>query len=269
VQLLDHLASIPGTYIRGGTSKGLHVLESSMPADRTLWGPMIISMFGAGDPRQIDGIGGAQPTTSKCCIVGPSRHPLADVDYTFAQVGIAEEEVQWDINCGNLTASVGVFAILSGLVAPASPVTRVRVYQTNTRSLVEIHVPFGAGGMPVEGDLAIGGVPGSGAAVGIDFSKTSGATLKRGVLPTGRRRDVLDVPGIGRIECSIVDLANMCVFFRARDLGLTGYEMPHRRPSCSSASWPSSARPRRCCRWTPRAPRHGRSWWRRHAPTRR
>lgn len=223
----SELIAIPATIIRGGTSRGVFLLESDLPQDRSLWGPFIMSLFGSRDARQIDGIGGAMPTTSKCCIVGASRQADADVDYTFAQVGIGEEKVYWDFNCGNLTPSVGTFAVLAGLVKPTPGVTVVRIYQTNTRTYLKVEVPTADDGTPlVEGPLAIAGVSGTGAATLTDMSSAIGASLGRGLLPTGHTRDVINVPNLGEIECSIVDIANMCVFFRAEDAGLTGLEMP-------------------------------------------
>ena len=226
------MLAVPTMLIRGGTSKGAYLLESDLPADRSLWGPYLIDMFGARDVRQIDGVGGAMPTTSKACIVGPSRRPDADVDYTFAQIGIGEERVYWDFNCGNLTPSVGTFAILAGLVRPEPGVTTVSIYQTNTGMLLTVEVPTGADGAPlVSGDYEIAGVTGTGPAVMTDFARTVGASLGGPLFPTGNRTDVLDVPGHGPVTCSIVDLANMCVFFRAEEAGLSGLEMPDRGPA--------------------------------------
>lgn len=225
------LLSIPAMVIRGGTSKGIYLLASDLPEDRTMWGPFLIALFGASDARQIDGLGGAMPTTSKCCIVGPSRRPDADVDYTFAQIGIGEEKVYWDFNCGNLTPGVATFAILRGLVPAVPGTTRVRIHQTNTRMLLAVEVPTSADGSPLmDGSLEIAGVTGSGAPVLTDFSATVGASLGGALFPTGNRRDVLKVAGIGELTCSIVDLANMCVFFRAEEAGLSGLEMPEQGP---------------------------------------
>ena len=225
------LQAIPAMLIRGGTSKGVYLLASDLPDDRTLWGPFLIALFGARDARQIDGLGGAMPTTSKCCIVGPSRDPDADVDYTFAQVGIGEERVYWDFNCGNLTPGVATFALLRGLVPAKAGTTRVRIRQTNTRMRFTVEVPTGDdGSLLMDGQLEIAGVSGSGAPVLTDFSATVGASLGGELFPTGRRTDVLKVPGVGDLTCSIVDLATMCVFFRAEEAGLTGYEMPEKGP---------------------------------------
>lgn len=235
--LAAEMESVPAMIIRGGTSKGVFLRARDLPEDRTLWGPYLIDMFGARDIRQIDGIGGAVPTTSKCCIVEASQRVDADVDYTFAQIGIGEERVYWDFNCGNLTPSVGTFAILAGLVSAAPGSTTVRVYQTNTRMLLTIEVPTAADGSPlVAGDFEIAGVGGSGAAVMTDFSLATGASLGGELFPTGRRTDVIEVDGLGKLTCSILDLANMCVFYRAEDAGLTGLEMPPEGPAVARVS---------------------------------
>lgn len=224
------LLSIRAMVIRGGTSKGVYLLESDLPEDRTLWGPFLIALFGARDATQIDGLGGSRPTTSKCCIIGPGTAG-ADVNYTFAQVGIGESKVYWDFNCGNLTPGVGVFAILAGLVEPRPGTTRVAVYQTNTRMMLGIEVPADSSGAPImDGAFTIAGVTGSAAPVLTDFAATTGASLGGGLFPSGNRADVLSVPGVGELTCSIVDLANMCVFFRAAEAGLDGYEMLERGP---------------------------------------
>jgi 2-methylaconitate cis-trans-isomerase PrpF len=256
--------SIPLTILRGGTSRGIYLLESDLPEDRSLWGPYLIELFGSRSGRQIDGLGGADPTTSKCCIIGPNPDPEIDVTYTFAQVGIGEERVYWDMNCGNLISSVGTFAILAGLVEPQEGITRVRVFQTNTQRLIGVEVPVKDGEPVVDGDLEIGGVPGSGAPVGIDFAQTVGASLGGSLFPSGNRRDTIEVPGHGPLEVSIVDLGNMCVFFRATDLGFTGIEGTERgvdlapvfhrvREACrellglepgGSTPWPVSIAPR-------------------------
>jgi 2-methylaconitate cis-trans-isomerase PrpF len=226
------MLSVPAMVIRGGTSRGVYLLESDLPADRSLWGPFLIALFGARDVRQLDGLGGAMPTTSKCCIVGPSSRTDADVDYTFAQVGIGEPKVYWDFNCGNLTPSVGTFALLKGLVPAVPEMTRVRIFQTNTRMPLAVEVPTGPDGSPLaDGPLRIAGVSGTGPEVLTDFSATVGASLGGPLFPTGRRVDVLSVPGVGEVTCSILDLANMCVFFRASEAGLTGYEPLDRGPS--------------------------------------
>jgi methylitaconate Delta-isomerase len=206
-----------------------------MPAATEDWGPFLLALMGGGDRQEIDGIGGGQVLTSKCCIINPSDREDADVEYTFAQVSVAEEAVWWEMNCGNLSSGVGVYAVLEGLVEVTEPSTRVRVYQSNTDRLLAIDVPVVDGVPQHRGDYAIAGVPGTGAKVGVDLSLTEGAVFKRGIFPTGAAIDKIYVEHLGKaIECSIVDLASPCVFFRAADAGLTGLEGPDR----SDALWP-------------------------------
>ena len=212
--------------MRGGTSKGVFFDEKTLPADAKARERLILSLMGSPDPRQIDGLGGADPLTSKICIIGAGAAHGADVDYTFGQVGIEESFVSFTTNCGNLSAAVGVYAIEEGYVAAREPVTTVRIYNTNTRQLLLAHVPVRAGRPAVTGDYAIPGVPGTGAEIRLDFSQTTGSTTGK-LLPTGSLRDRLFVPELGcAIEVSIVDVAKPTLFFRAHDLGISGTESP-------------------------------------------
>lgn len=212
--------------MRGGTSKGIFFAESSLPKDLKQRERLILSLMGSPDPRQIDGLGGADPLTSKVCIIGPGVEHGADVDYTFGQVSVEEPLVSFSTNCGNLSAAVGVYAIEEGYVAAREPVTTVRIYNTNTRQILLAHVPVRDGRPAVGGDYAIPGVPGTGAEIRLDFSQTTGSTTGK-LLPTGNRRDCLFVPQFGRsIEVSIVDVAKPTLFFRAEEVGITGTEGP-------------------------------------------
>ncbi|QGP91362.1 3-methylitaconate isomerase [Neomoorella glycerini] len=211
--------------LRGGTSKGIFLHENDLPRDRVLRDRMILAIFGSPDVRQIDGLGGADPLTSKLAIIGPSSRPDADIDYTFGQVSIKEPLIDYSGNCGNISAAVGPFAIDEGLVRAQEPVTYVRIHNTNTGKIIVAEVPVQNGKARVTGDYKIDGVPGTGAKIMLDFAGTAGAATGR-LLPTGRPVDVLDVPGYGRLEVSLVDAANPMVFVRASDLGLTGTESP-------------------------------------------
>lgn len=211
--------------LRGGTSKGIFLHENDLPRDEVLRDRMILAIFGSPDVRQIDGLGGADPLTSKLAIIGPSSRPDADVDYTFGQVSIKEPLIDYSGNCGNISAAVGPFAIDEGLVRAREPVTKVRIHNTNTGKIIVAEVPVKNGKARVTGDYQIDGVPGTGAKIMLDFAGTAGAATGR-LLPTGRPVDVLDVPGYGRLEVSLVDAANPMVFVRASDLGLTGTESP-------------------------------------------
>jgi methylitaconate Delta-isomerase len=218
--------SIRCVVMRGGTSKGVFLRADDLPADRAARDHVILALFGSPDPRQIDGLGGADILTSKVAIIGVPTRSDADVDYTFGQVSIREPVVDYDINCGNLSAAVGVYAIEEGFVPAAEPVTPVRVHNTNTGKIFVAHVPVRDGLPAVEGGTVIDGVPGSGAEIVLDFTGTVGAVTGR-LLPTGRPLDRLHVPALGRsVEASIVDVANLCVFVAAADVGMTGAEGP-------------------------------------------
>jgi hypothetical protein len=217
---------IPVTIVRGGTSKAVFVREEDMPFPPGAQREAVIrAIFGSPDRRQVDGLGGADLLTSKFALIGPPSRPDADVDYTFAQVGIEIPTVAWDLNCGNISAAVGPFAIDEGLVEAVEPVTTVRIHNTNTGKIIRSEVPVVDGGPTVGGDYAIDGVPGTGARIGLDFSDSAGSFTGK-LLPTGCPTDTLDVPGIGAVEVSIVDAANPGVFVAAHALGLTGAEDP-------------------------------------------
>jgi 2-methylaconitate cis-trans-isomerase PrpF len=211
--------------MRGGTSRGLYMMRNELPKDPLLRDRVILAMYGSPDVRQIDGIGGADSLTSKLAVIGPPTREDADVDYTFGQVSITAPFVDYAGNCGNISSGVGPFAIDEGLVDAVDPVTRVRIHQTNTSSMIVAEVPVVDGKAAVDGDYRIAGVPGSGARIAMDFSDTAGAVTGR-ILPTGNPRDTLDVEGLGQIEVSIVDAGNPVVFLRASSLGLLGTESP-------------------------------------------
>jgi 2-methylaconitate cis-trans-isomerase PrpF len=214
------------TIMRGGTSKAVFMRMEDVPSEPAARDRLLLALFGSPDRRQIDGLGGADPLTSKFAMIGPATRADADIDYTFAQIGIEEAYVSYEIVCGNISSATGVYAIEEGLVPAVEPVTTVRVHNTNTNSILIIKVQVKDGAPLVEGDFAIDGVPGTGAEVALDYSNTSGGATGK-LLPTGNVRDSVKVPSLGRsIEVSIVDIGTICVFFRAADLGLTGSELP-------------------------------------------
>ena len=209
--------------MRGGTSKAVFLKEADIPADPEARRRVILKVYGSPDKRQIDGLGGADPLTSKLAIIGPPRRPDVHLTYTFGQVEIDHPEIDWRSLCGNISAAVGAFAIYEGMVTPEAPVTTVRAFNTTLGRVLSIEVPV-AEGRPLErGDYRVPGVPGSGARILIDFADTAGGATGR-LLPTGNPVDVLDVPGHGRLEVSLVDIGNAHVFLRAADLGLAGTE---------------------------------------------
>src|SRR4051812_3145863 len=212
--------------LRGGTSKGVFFNAHDLPTEKTARDRFLLSVMGTPDPRQIDGLGGADPLTSKVCIIGAPSVPDADVDYTYALIGIETPIVSWSTNCGNLSAAVGVYAIEEGLVQPQEPFTTVRIYNTNTKQMFQAIVPVQDGKPLVLGDYVIPGVPGSGAEIRLDFSRTTGSTTGK-LLPTGNRRDKLHVAKLGQtLEVSILDVAKPTVYFRAEEIGMTGVESP-------------------------------------------
>ncbi len=216
---------IPCLFMRGGTSKGPFFLENDLPADPEQRDALLLKVMGSPDPKQINGLGGASSVTSKVAIIGVSQRPDADVDYTFAQVSVDKPIVSYKGNCGNISSAVGPFAIERGLVKVTEPVTSVRIHNTNTGKIIVADVPVENDCVQYGGTFRIAGVAGSGAPIKLRFLDPAG-TISDKLLPTGNPVDVLDVPGVGQVEASIVDAANPLVFVKAADLGLRGNELP-------------------------------------------
>jgi 2-methylaconitate cis-trans-isomerase PrpF len=210
--------------MRGGTSKAVFLRGEVLPPPGAERDSIILALFGSPDPRQIDGLGGADLLTSKLAIIDPPSRPDADVDYTFAQVSVTEPVVDYDINCGNISAAVGAFAVDEGLLDVGDPLTTVRIHNTNTSRILRAEVPIIDGAAAVTGDFVVHGVPGSGAPIGLDFSATAGGSTGS-LLPTGNVTDELDTAN-GPVEASIVDLAMLTVYFPAAAVGLFGTEGP-------------------------------------------
>ena len=221
----DKVRKLPVTIMRGGTSKGVYILESDLPADKNEWEGILLRMMGSPDQKQIDGLGGSKSVTSKVAIIKKSDRPDADVDYTFAQVSVDKPLVSYKGNCGNISSGVGPFAIEQGLVKALEGETPVRIYNTKTDKIIVADVRTHDGEVQYTGDFSIAGVPGTAAPVRLKFVHPAG-TLGKGLLPTGNAVDVLDVPGLGPVEVSIVDAANPLVFVKASALGLSGKELP-------------------------------------------
>lgn len=217
--------NIPAMIIRGGTSKGVYLLKSDLPEECEKWDAILLKMMGSPDKKQIDGLGGSQSVTSKVAIVNKSERADADVDYTFAQVSVDKPIVSYKGNCGNISSGVGPFAIEKGLIDTKEGTTPVRIYNTNTDKIIVADVKTKNGEVVYEGDFGIAGVPGTASPIRLKFMDPAG-TLGKGLLPTGHAVDVLEVPGFGTVEVSIIDAANPLVFARAKDLGLTGKELP-------------------------------------------
>ena len=217
--------NIPAMIIRGGTSKGVYLLKSDLPEECEKWDAILLKMMGSPDKKQIDGLGGSQSVTSKVAIVNKSERADADVDYTFAQVSVDKPIVSYKGNCGNISSGVGPFAIEKGLVDVKEETTPVRIYNMNTGKMIVADVKTQNGKVVYDGDFSIAGVPGTASPIRLKFGNPAG-TLEKGLLPTGHAVDVLEVPGFGTVEVSIIDAANPLVFARAKDLGLTGKELP-------------------------------------------
>ncbi|CAK46258.1 uncharacterized protein An12g05470 [Aspergillus niger] len=215
--------SLPATYYRGGTSKALFFREDVLPDPGPQRDRLLKRAMGSPEPLQLDGMGGSKAVTSKIAIVRPSTRSDADIDFTFAQVGVARDFIHYGANCGNISAAVGPFAIEEGLVQ-FRPGRSVRIYNTGTGKLLSAHFPVsGSGAFEPEGTHEIAGDPGKGSPVLLDYRFTIGAELSRGLLPTGNASDMITVAG-KEFEITICDIANLCVFANARDFNITGHE---------------------------------------------
>jgi len=205
--------------MRGGSSKGAYFLRDDLPADRTVRDGLLRRVMGSPDARQIDGLGGAHPLTSKIAVIAPSTDDDADVDYLFLQVGVDNDVVSDRQNCGNLLAGVAPFAIERALVdTPADGEARVRIRMLNTDSIATARLTM-AGGAPVyDGDTAISGVPGTAAAIALDFENIAGGSAGA-LLPSGSATHEIE-----GVECTLIDNGMPVVVMRAGDLGRTGYE---------------------------------------------
>jgi 2-methylaconitate cis-trans-isomerase PrpF len=170
-------------------------------------------------------MGGGVSSLSKVCVVGPSTRPDADIDYTFAQVQVKEAKVDYGANCGNMSSAMGPFAVDEGLVRVSGQEALVRIHNTNTKKIIHALFSIDDGLAAVDGELAIPGVSGTGSPVKLEFRDPGGATTGK-LLPTGNAVDVLDVPGVGKLRASLVDAANATVWINAKDIGLSGTELP-------------------------------------------
>lgn len=209
---------IPCVLMRGGTSKGAFFLAADLPEDVATRDRVLQAVMGSPDPRQIDGVGGADPLASKVAIVSPSAHPEADVDYLFAQVVVDEPKVDVSPNCGNMLAGVGPFAIEQGLVDVRGEESRVRIRMVNSNSLCEAVIRTPGGRVAYDGAARIDGVPGTAAPVVLNFLDTAGSACGS-LLPTGEVRD--EIEGVG-VTC--IDNGMPVVVIAAKDLDRTGLE---------------------------------------------
>ena len=204
--------------MRGGTSKGAYFLAADLPSNVDERDRLLLSIMGSPDPRQIDGVGGAHPLTSKAAIVSPSVHAGADVDFLFAQVGVDESKVDTTPNCGNILAGVAPFAIERGLVAAREAETKVQVRTLNTGTIAELVVSTPGGRVRYAGPEKIDGVPGSAAPVTVNFLGAEGS-ICGSLLPTG---NVIDE--VAGVKATLIDNGMPVVVLAASDVGCTGRE---------------------------------------------
>lgn len=209
---------IPCLWMRGGTSKGAYFLATDLPADPAARDALLLRVMGSPDPRQIDGIGGAFPLTSKVAILSRSSRSDADVDYLFLQVFVDQPLVSAAQGCGNILAAVGPAAIERGLVPLAGDVTPVRIHMVNTGEVARAEVQTPNGRVCYAGAVAIDGVPGTSAGIPLFFQNIAGSICGC-LLPSGRALDVVD-----GIDCTLIDNGMPVVLMRASDFGLTGQE---------------------------------------------
>ena len=224
---------IPATYMRGGTSKGVFFRLDDLPEAAQKPGPardaLLLRVIGSPDPygKHTDGMGGATSSTSKTVILSKSQRPEHDVDYLFGQVSIDKPFIDWSGNCGNLTAAVGAFAISNGLIErahiPENGHCTVRIWQANIEKTILAHVPISNGEVQETGDFELDGVTFPAAEVEIAF--LSPADGDGALFPTGNRVDELDVPGIGRLQASMINAGIPTIFVNAADIGYTGTEL--------------------------------------------
>lgn len=211
---------IPCYIMRGGTSKGLYFLAEDLPVDRASRDSLLLSLMGSPDDRQIDGLGGAHPLTSKVAIVGKSARADADVDYLFLQVVVDKAQVSDTQNCGNILAGVGPFAIEKGLVSAQEDYTDVRIHMRNTGANAVARVQTPNGKVTYTGEARIDGVPGTSAPVLIDFLDISGSSCGS-LFPTGNSQDL-----INNVAVTCIDNGMPVVLLNAADFGLLGHESP-------------------------------------------
>ena len=205
-------------WMRGGTSKGAFFLADDLPADPAARDAFLLRIIGSPDPRQIDGMGGADPLTSKVAVVSKSAREGVDVDYLFLQVFVDQPLVSDSQNCGNMLAGVAPFAVERGLVTPSGDETRVAIFMENTGQVAVATLQTPGGRVRYDGDAAISGVPGTAAPIPLAFRDTAGSSCGA-LLPTGNGVDAID-----GVQVTLIDNGMPCVVFAAADVGATGYE---------------------------------------------
>ncbi|HXH16639.1 MAG TPA: 4-oxalomesaconate tautomerase [Sphingomonas sp.] len=212
------MRGVPCIWMRGGTSKGGFFLADDLPADQAARDTFLLRAFGSPDPRQIDGMGGADPLTSKVAVVRRSMRPGIDIEYVFLQVFVDRPLVSASQNCGNMLAGVAPFAIERGLIPAGDGETRVRIWMENTRQIAIATVQTRDGRVVYAGDTALDGVPGTAAPIDLSFRDIAGSTTGA-LLPTGHVVDMIE-----GVAATLIDNGMPCVVMRADAFGITGYE---------------------------------------------
>jgi 4-oxalomesaconate tautomerase len=206
---------VPVIWMRGGTSKGGYFLKDDLPPGRDSF---LLRIMGSPDPRQIDGMGGADPLTSKVAVVSKSDRPGVDVDYLFLQVFVDQAIVSDQQNCGNILAGIGPFAIERGLVQATGDETRVTIFMENTGQIAVATIATPGGTVTYEGNAKIDGVPGTAAPIPLEFRDTAGSSCGA-LLPSGNAVDIIE-----GVACTLIDNGMPCIVLKAADVGVTGYE---------------------------------------------
>jgi 4-oxalomesaconate tautomerase len=206
---------VPVIWMRGGTSKGGYFLKDDLPPGRDSF---LLRIMGSPDPRQIDGMGGADPLTSKVAVVSKSDRPGVDVDYLFLQVFVDQAIVSDQQNCGNILAGIGPFAIERGLVQATGDETRVTIFMENTGQIAVATIATPGGTVTYEGNAKIDGVPGTAAPIPLEFRDTAGSSCGA-LLPSGNAVDIIE-----GVACTLIDNGMPCIILKAADVGVTGYE---------------------------------------------
>lgn len=224
----DPMRAIRCVFMRGGTSRALMFRVQDLPSRREDWAPIFLQAMGSPDTngRQLDGMGGGISSLSKVCVIGPPSRHDADVDYTFAQIGVETSSVDYGGNCGNMSSAIGPFAVEEGLVgAPLNGQAQVRIHNTNTGKIIVATFLMQGARAAVKGNLAIDGVTGTGAPIRLEFRDLAGSRTGA-LLPSGAAQEKLYTLSGRTVHASLVDAGNPCAFVLAEDLGLEGTETP-------------------------------------------
>ena len=219
------MRKFPVVYMRGGTSKGIMFLEQDLPP-REEWDDLFVQCMGSPDPKQIDGVGGCVSSNNKIVVVRKSALPGVDVDYIVGQSIVGQSKIDYKSNCGNMTAATAPFAVEMGLVENLTePVTTVHMFNLNTNKYIDVDVPVTNGEFDNDGDCAIAGIDGTAGELRVNFLNPAGSKTGK-LFPTGNTQDMLDIPGLGSIRATILDVSNPIVLVRAEDIGAEGTELP-------------------------------------------